>query len=79
MEIIRNTCEVIQFKELHEGDVFIAVDDGALYMKINETYEFIDDPDHYLNAVGLEDGSLAMFNGKEKVRIPKKVTLTVDE
>lgn len=79
MEIIRNTYKEIQFKELHEKDVFIAIDDGGLYMKTSEAYEFIDDPDHYLNAVSLEDGSLAMFKDEEKVRIPKKVILTVDE
>lgn len=79
MEIIRNACKEIQFKELHERDVFIAVDNEELYMKTSEAYEFIDNPDYCLNAVSLEDGSLVMFNSKEKVRVPKKVVLTVDE
>lgn len=79
MEIIRNTYKEIQFKELHERDVFIAVDERELYMKTSKAYEFYDDPDHYLNAVCLEDGSLVKFEDWEKVRVPKKVTLTVDE
>lgn len=79
MEIIRNACEVIQFKELCEGDVFIAVDDEKLYMKTSEAYEYPDDPDHCLNAVSLEDGSLIKFNEWERVRLPKRTFLTVDE
>ena len=79
MEIIRNTYKEIQFKELREGDVFIAVDEGQLYMKTSKAYEFPDDPDHYFNAACLKDGSLVKFEDWEKVRIPKKVTLTVDE
>ena len=79
MEIIRNTCKEIQFKELHEGDVFIAVDEGQLYMKTSKAYEFPEDPDPYFNAVCLKDGTLVRFDDWEKVRIPKKVTLTVDE
>lgn len=79
MEIIRNTCKVVQFKELHAKDVFIAVDEGELYMKTSKAYEFPDDPDHYFNAVCLKDGTLVGFEDLEKVRIPKKVTLTVDE
>ena len=79
MEIIRNACEETQFKELCEGDVFIANDDRNLYMKTSEAYEHPDDPDHYLNAVSLEDGSLVRFRDWEAVHIPKKVVLTVDE
>ena len=79
MEIIRNTYKEIQFRELHVGDVFIAVDKGELYMKTRKAYEFLDDPDHSLNVVCLKNGSLDEFEDWEMVRVPKKVVLTVDE
>lgn len=75
MEIIRNAYKEIQFKELHQNDVFIAVCDGKLYMKTNKV---CDDSDQYLNAVSLESGTLVEFDDWEKVRVPKKVVLTVD-
>lgn len=78
MEIIRNACQEIQFKELCEGAVFIA-DDKKLYMKTDEAYEYPDDPDHCLNAVSLEDGSLVKFNEEERVCLPKRTFLTVNE
>ena len=76
MEIIRNTYKEILFKELQEGDVFIAVDNGKLYMK---TDKVCDDSDQYLSAVCLKNGTLVEFNDWEKVRVPKKVVLTVDD
>ena len=79
MKIVRNACEEIQFEDLSMGDVFIAADDNCVYMKTDEAYEYPDDRNHYYNAVSLGDGSLVKINDWEKVRIPKNVTLTVDE
>lgn len=79
MEIIRNAYREIQFNELRVGDVFIAVDEGKVYMKTRKAYEYPDDRDHYFNAVSLVDGSLVKCKDWQKVRIPKKVVLTIDE
>lgn len=79
MEIIRNAYKEIKFEELHEGDVFISSNDERLYMKTSEAYEYNDNRDYYLNAVDLEDGILIKFLNWEKVRIPKKIVLSVDE
>ena len=79
MKIVRNSHKVIQFKDLRIGDVFITVEDDHVYMRTDEAYEYLDDPDHICNAVSLGDGSLVRIKDYEKVFIPKNVTLTIDE
>lgn len=79
MKIVRNVADEIYFKDIKIGDVFIAADDNEVYMKTDKAFEYANDPDHYLNAVALEDGSLVKVNEWERVIIPKTVTLTVEE
>ena len=62
MKIIRNVHEESQFEDLSMGEVFIAADDNCIYMKTNEAYEHLHDPDHYYNAVCLGDGSLVKIS-----------------
>lgn len=79
MKIIRNRAVEKQFEDICAGEVFITRDDGHLYMKTVEAYEYPNNRDCYLNAICLEDGSWVKINDWEKIFIPKNVTLTVDE
>ena len=79
MKIIRNKAEKKQFEDIRVGEVFIMRDDGQLYMKTVEAYEYTNDRDCYLNAINLEDGSWVKINDWEEIFIPKNVTLTVEE
>lgn len=79
MKIVRNIREETQFEDLRMGEVFILANDNCIYMKTNEAYEYPDDPDHYYNAVSLDDGSLVKISDWVKVFIPKNVTLSIDE
>lgn len=77
MVYTKKCVDKIKFSQLKEGDLFVYISSGEIYMKINNTFH---DKQLGINAVNIQNGRAAYFTDENATDINLcKYTLTVEE